>query len=65
MTRDPVLLIAYVALSLWTLATVIVALLVHFGSSGEQYQPWIVPMCLLTSSGAMLVDRLKKSRSRR
>ena len=64
MTRDPVLLVAYVALSLWTSATIMVGLLYHFGSSGEQFQPWVLPMCLLTSSAAILVDRLKKTRSR-
>lgn len=62
MTRDPVLLGAYAALSLWTSATIIVGLLVHFGRGGEQYQPWIVPMCLITGIASFLVDRLKKAR---
>lgn len=62
MARDPVLLVAYVALSLWASATVIVGLLVHFGRGGEQYQPWILPMCLITGIAAFLVDRLKKAR---
>lgn len=63
-TRNLVPLVTYAALSMWTLATIIVALLVHFGSNGEHYQPWIVPMCLLNSSAAILVGRIKKTRSR-
>mgnify|MGYP001627263908 CR=1 FL=1 len=62
--REPVVTVAYVALSVWVLATITVGVLYHFGSNGEQYQPWVLPMGLLTIGGAIAVDRMKKARGR-
>jgi len=64
MSRDPIIP-AQIGLILWTIATVVVGLLFHFSGDAARYQPWIVPMCLLTPAGAILVDRLAKSRARR
>ena len=65
MSRDRLILAAKIGLALWTIATVAVGLLVHFSGDAVRYQPWIVPMCLLTTMGAIGVDRLIKSRVRR
>lgn len=62
MIRDPLYVAANAALAVWTLATVIVGLLYHFGANGDQYQPWVFPMSMGTAGGAILLDRLKKSR---
>lgn len=64
MTRDPTTLAAYALLALWTIATVVVGLLYHFGSDGDRFQPWIFPMCMATFAGGLLVARLAKKRSR-
>jgi hypothetical protein len=65
MSRDTVVIAAYVALSVWVFATITVGFLYHFGNNGGQYQPWVLPMGLLTISGAIVVDRIKKARGRR
>jgi len=64
MTRDPVSLTAYAALTVWSIATVVVGLLYHFGNDPDSFQPWIFPMCMATFAGALVVDRLAKRRSR-
>lgn len=64
MTRDPVTLTAYAALTLWAIATAAVGLLYHFGNDPARFQPWIFPMCMATFAGGLLVDRLAKKRSR-
>ena len=63
MNRDPVTIAAYAALTLLTIATVVVGLLYHFGSDGDRLQPWIFPMCMATFAGALLVGRRAKKRS--
>jgi hypothetical protein len=62
MTRDPVVLFAYVALAVWTAATLLVGVLYHSASDGDRYQPWVFPMCMVTAAGALVVDRLRKKR---
>ena len=64
MTRDPVTLIAYVALGLWMAVTLLVGALYHFASDGDRYQPWVFPMCMVTFAGALIIDRLRKRRGR-
>lgn len=65
MARNPLTAAAYAGLGLWVLATVTVGLLYHFADNGDQYQPWVFPMCMVTFGGALLLDRLKKSRRSR
>ena len=65
MSRDPIILAAQIGLISWTIATVVVGFLFHFSGDAARYQPWLVPMCLLTPAGAILVDRLARSRARR
>lgn len=65
MTRDPVILTAYLALGLWMAATLLVGALYHFASDGQHCQPWVFPMCMATFAGALIIDRLRKIRRRR
>lgn len=65
MTRDPLTVAAYAARGLWMLATVAVGLLYHFGDNGDRYQPWVLPMCMVTFGGALLLERLRRSRRQR
>jgi hypothetical protein len=65
MARDPVILAAYVMLSLWMAATLLVGALYHFSGDGDRYQPWVFPMCMITFAGALIVDRLRKRRGQR
>jgi hypothetical protein len=53
---------AYLALGIWTFATVVVGAIYYFASNGERFQPWLLPMCVLTVFGAVLVGRFVKSR---
>jgi len=62
MTRDPILLTAYVMLGFWVAATLLVGSLYHFSSGGDRYQPWVFPMCMVTFAGALIIDRLSKRR---
>lgn len=65
MSRDPVVLVAKVALIAWTIATLTLGALSHFADDGARYQPWVLPMCILTLMGAILVDRAVKARKQR
>ena len=64
MTRDPVMLTAYVALALWMAGTLLVGGLYHFAVDGDRYQPWVFPMCMVTFAGALILDRLRRQRRR-
>ncbi len=65
MTRDPIVLAAYMMLGLWIAATLLVGAFYHFSSNGDLYQPWVFPMCMITFAGALIIDRLRKRRGQR
>ncbi|MFS0711762.1 hypothetical protein [Brevundimonas phoenicis] len=54
---------AYVGLGVLAIATITVGALYHFASNGDRFQPWLLPMCILTLFGSVVVDRFVKSRS--